>query len=87
MGITISLDETFKDTVITPISYIARFAQWFYFTLIPYVLQYIGIPMFALGILLAVAFAGGTVLFTIVFFIAMFYFLRGTIFSSKPIVK
>lgn len=70
-----------------PASWILRFAWWFYGTLIPFVLKYIGIPMFALGILLAVAFAGGTVLFTIVFFIFMFYFIRGTIFASKPNVK
>jgi len=67
-----------------PIFYLLKFAWWFYGTLIPFVIQYIGIPMFALGILLAVAFAGGTVLFTIVFFIFMFYFIKGTIFSSKP---
>jgi hypothetical protein len=70
-----------------PINYLFKFAIWFYTTLIPFILQYIGIPMFALGTILAVAFAGGTVLFTLVFFIFMFYFLRGTLFSSKPSIK
>jgi hypothetical protein len=70
-----------------PIYYLLMFGKWFYLTLIPFILQYIGIPMFALGILLAVAFAGGTILFTIVFFIFMFYFIRGTLFSSKPTIK
>lgn len=70
-----------------PIFLLLKFAWWFYGTLIPFILQYIGIPMFALGILLAVAFAGGTILFTIVFFIFMFYFIKGTIFSSKANIK
>jgi hypothetical protein len=85
--VLILIVTTLAGIIYGPVSYIIQFAKWFYLTLIPFVLQYIGIPMFALGILLAVAFAGGTVLFTIVFFIAMFYFLRGTIFSSTPRVK
>ena len=60
------------------------FAKWFYLTFLPFIIQYIGIPMFALGVLLALAFAGGTMIFTILFFIFMFYFIRGTIFNSKP---
>jgi uncharacterized membrane protein len=43
--------------------------------------------MFALGILVALAFAGGTVLFTIIFFIAMYFFIKGTIFNSNPKLK
>ena len=60
------------------------FAKWFYVTFLPFVIQYIGIPMFALGVLLALAFAGGTMLFVILFFVFMFYFIKGTIFNSKP---
>jgi len=63
---------------------VALFAKWFYLTFLPFVIQYIGIPMFALGVLLALAFAGGTMLFVILFFIFMFYFIKGTIFNSKP---
>lgn len=70
-----------------PISWLISFIKWFYFTVIPFAVQYVGIPMFALGILLALAFAGGTVLFTIVFFIVICYFIKGTFFDSKPKVK
>ena len=63
---------------------IANFAKWFYLTFLPFVIQYIGIPMFALGVLLALAFAGGTMAFTIIFFIFMYFFIKGTIFDSKP---
>jgi hypothetical protein len=70
-----------------PLFALLRFASWFYLTLIPFVLKYIGIPMFALGVLLALAFAGGTILFVIVFCIFMYFFIKGTIFSSKPSVN
>jgi hypothetical protein len=62
-----------------------QFAVWFYLTFLPFVIQYIGIPLFFLGILLAIAFAGGTVIFTIAFFIFMFYFIKGTFVDTKPI--
>ena len=61
---------------------IYKFAKWFYLSFLPFIIQYIGIPLFVLGILLAVAFAGGTLLFTILFFVFMFFFIKGTIFDS-----
>jgi hypothetical protein len=70
-----------------PVGLLLRFLWWFYTTLVPFLVQYIGIPMFALGVLLALAFAGGTILFTIVFFIIMFFFIKGVFFSSKPSIK
>ena len=70
-----------------PVLLLLRFARWFYLTLIPFILQYIAIPMFLLGIILALAFAGGTVLFIVVFCVFMFYFIKGALFSSKPNIK
>lgn len=64
--------------------YIYRFAVWFYGTFLPFILQYFGIPLFALGLLLAFAFAGGTLLFTILLFVFLYYFIKGTIFDSTP---
>jgi hypothetical protein len=63
---------------------IIGFVVWFYGTFLPFILQYIGIPLFLLGILLALGFAGGTMLFIIAFFIFMFFFIKGTIFNSTP---
>jgi len=60
---------------------VLSFVKWFYLTFLPFVIQYIGIPLFVLGVIMAIAFAGGTLLFTILFFIFMFYFIKGTIFS------
>lgn len=70
-----------------PFGFLAKFIIWFYTEVIPFILQYIAIPMFVLGILLALAFAGGTLLFTVVFFIFMYFFIKGTLFSSKPKIK
>ena len=67
-----------------PLGIILYFTKWFYITFLPFVIQYIGIPMFILGILVALAFAGGTMLFVILFFIFIFYFIKGTIFNSAP---
>jgi hypothetical protein len=70
-------------TLSGPVTIIFKIMKWFYFTLIPFVLMYIGIPMFLLGVILAVSFAGGTILFIIVFFLVMFYFIKGTLFTSN----
>ena len=59
-----------------------NFAKWLYGTLLPFILQYFAIPLFCLGIVLGLGFAGGTIVFTIVFFIFMIYFIKGTILSS-----
>jgi hypothetical protein len=67
-----------------PIYWIGRFAVWFYGTLIPFIIKWFGIPLFALGMILAIAFAGGTALFTIIFFAVMFYFVKGVFFDSMP---
>lgn len=68
-----------------PLGWLARFAYWFYLEVIPFVLQYIAIPMFVLGILVALAFAGGTLLFTIVFVIVMYFYIKKALFDSKPV--
>ena len=67
-----------------PVVLVARFAWWFYGTFIPFVIKWIGIPMFLLGVLLAVSFAGGTALFTIVFFLVMYFFVKKVIFQTHP---
>lgn len=63
---------------------IISFVQWFYLSFIPFIIQYIGLPMFLLGVIMAIAFAGGTLLFTVLFCVFMFFFIKGTIFDSTP---
>jgi len=87
MGDVLSAIGRVAQSLTGVLGFVVRFAYWFYIKVIPFVLQYIAIPMFALGILVALAFAGGTVLFTIIFFIAMYFFIKGTIFNSNPKLK
>lgn len=67
-----------------PVVLVGRAAWWFYGTFIPFIVKWFGIPLFLLGVILAVAFAGGTALFTIVFFLVMFYFIKGIFFKTHP---
>ena len=85
MGALLSI--AWNTAINSPIGFLFKFAQWFYLTLIPFILQYIGIPLFALGVLLALAFAGGTILFIVIFCISIYIFIKGTIFNSKPTIK
>ena len=85
MGALLSI--AWNTAINSPFGRLIKFAQWFYLTLIPFILQYIGIPLFALGVLLALAFAGGTMLFIVIFCISIYIFIKGTIFNSKPTIK
>ena len=72
------------DVITTIIYYVFCFMAWFWTEFLPFVIQYIALPLFVLGVIMAIAFAGGTVLFTIIFFIVMYYFIKETIFTSDP---
>jgi len=76
--------KTALDIILNTGGILIQFMRWFYLTFLPFVIQYIGIPLFVLGVILAVAFAGGTLIFIILFFIFMYFFIKGTIFDSKP---
>jgi hypothetical protein len=53
----------------------------FYFNLLPFTLNYIGAPLFVLGILAAIGFIGGNILFLVIFAVLGYYFVKGTLFS------
>jgi len=80
----IVIEQVFDKLIGGPVVILAKFAWWFYGTLIPFIIKWIGIPMFLLGVLLAVSFAGGTALFTIVFFVVMYFFVKKIIFDTIP---
>ena len=81
MGAVISIIFDFVAFVCVQVYH---FVIWFYLTFIPFIIQYVGLPLFALGILLALAFAGGTVVCTTAIFVFLFYFIKGTIIDSQP---
>jgi len=72
------------DVIIDIIKLVYYLLKWFVTVFVPFVVQYIGIPGFAIGILFAISMMGGTVLFVLVFCAMMYYFIKGTIFKSKP---
>jgi hypothetical protein len=55
---------------------------WFYIVLIPFIVAYIGIPLFVLGILMAIAFSAGSLIIMIMFFIVMYVFIKKTVFHN-----
>jgi hypothetical protein len=65
---------------------IFNFIVWtvntFFFNILPYTLNYIGAPLFIIGLLFAIGFIGGNILFFIIFMILGYYFIKGTLFSS-----
>ena len=79
-----AITKTALDIILNTGGILIQFMRWFYLTFLPFVIQYIGIPLFVLGVILAVAFAGGSLIFIILFFIFMYFFIKGTIFDSKP---
>ena len=54
----------------------------FYVYVLPYTLNYIGIPLFVLGLLVAIGFVGSNILMFILFIILGYFFIKGTLFSS-----
>lgn len=57
---------------------------WFLTSLLPTLITYIGVPMFVLGIIMALGLTGGSVLFFIVCAVGMYYFIKKTVFMSSP---
>ena len=84
MVIGVIIEQVIDKAITGPVVILAKFAWWFYGTLIPFIIKWIGIPMFLLGVLLAVSFAGGTLIFTIVFFLVMYFFVKKLIFNTIP---
>jgi hypothetical protein len=75
------------DVIIDILKAVYYLLKWFVTVFVPFVVQYIGIPGFAIGILFAVSMMGGTILFVLVFSAMMYYFIKGTIFKSHPKVN
>jgi hypothetical protein len=45
--------------------------------IVPFLVIYVGIPLFILGILLGLLFFGGHMIFLIVFFVGIYFYIRG----------
>lgn len=56
------------------------------FKIVPFLIQYVGIPMFILGAILGIMFLGGHMLFVVLFIVGMFFYIRG-LFNIKLVSK
>ena len=57
---------------------------WFLTSLLPTLITYIGMPMFILGIIMALGLTGGSILFFIVVAVGLYYFIKKAVFKSSP---
>lgn len=56
------------------------------FKIVPFLVQYVGIPMFILGAILGIMFLGGHMLFVVLFIVGMYFYIRG-LFNIKLVSK
>jgi hypothetical protein len=56
------------------------------FNIVPFLIQYVGIPMFILGAILGIMFLGGHMLFIVLFIVGMYFYIRG-LFNVKLVSK
>lgn len=56
------------------------------FNIVPFLIQYVGIPMFILGAILGIMFLGGHMLFVVLFIVGMYFYIRG-LFNVKLVSK
>jgi len=58
---------------------------WFIFTIIlPFMIKYIGIPLFILGAIMGLIFTVGHVFFLVAFFVGVFLYMRGIVKVAFP---
>ena len=55
---------------------------WFYVELIPFIVIYIGIPLFILGLFMGIAFSAGSLIIMVIFFIILYFFIKKTVFHN-----
>lgn len=56
------------------------------FKIVPFLIQYVGIPMFILGAILGIMFLGGHMLFVLLFIVGMYFYISG-LFNIKLVSK
>tara|TARA_B100001057_G_scaffold498536_1_gene605835 strand:+ start:236 stop:559 length:324 start_codon:yes stop_codon:yes gene_type:complete len=69
------------DFILFPIIFIV----WFFFTkVLPFLIVYIGVPLFILGAVIALSMGFGTVLFIIIFCVGVYYYIKGAFVDTNP---
>jgi hypothetical protein len=68
--------------IVKPFLLLKDFLVFFYINFIPFIVTYFGIPLFILGVLLCLAFTGSTLFLVVIFFIFLYYFIKGTVLRN-----
>lgn len=68
---------TIFSIVFAVIKLIGYVLYWIFFKIVPFLVIYLGIPLFILGVLLAIMFFGGHLLALVAFFVGMYFYIRG----------
>lgn len=75
-----------KDIIVGVFTVFINLIIWFLSSLLPTLITYIGMPMFILGVIVALGLTGGSVLFFIIAAFGLYYFIKNAVFKSDPAV-
>lgn len=59
------------------LKFVGYILYWIFIKIVPFLVLYVGIPLFILGILLGLLFFGGHLIFLVVFFVGIYFYIRG----------
>ena len=68
---------TMFSVIFATLKFVGYIMYWIFIKIVPFLVIYVGIPLFILGILLGLLFFGGHLLFLIVFFVGIYFYVRG----------
>jgi len=68
---------TMFSVIFAILKFVGYIMYWIFIKIVPFLVIYVGIPLFILGILLGLLFFGGHLLFLVVFFVGIYFYIRG----------
>jgi hypothetical protein len=63
--------------IFATLKFVGYILYWIFIKIVPFLVIYVGIPLFILGILLGLLFFGGHLVFLVVFFVGIYFYVRG----------
>jgi hypothetical protein len=68
---------TMFSVIFATLKFVGYILYWIFIKIVPFLVIYVGIPLFILGILLGLLFFGGHLVFLVVFFVGIYFYVRG----------
>ena len=68
---------TMFSVIFAVLKFVGYILYWIFIKIVPFLVLYVGIPLFILGILLGLLFFGGHLIFLVVFFVGIYFYIRG----------